>query len=339
MLPGHDPAMISTITDGRIGMNSQALGLARAIACIGSNVIQQYTVTAPAWANLLPPSLAADWNLFSITPELQPRGDELIAIGCGEKAQPALLALKKRFGAFVVYIQRPRANEEKFDAIVAPRHDYSSKEIVHIEQTTASKVILTTGAVSPITPQVLNQQREPARKKFAAYAPPFIAVLIGGENRAYRPDQHQLVAQLSAIAEVTNATLLITTSRRSGDHIIHALQNHFADAHFVWCGDGDNPYADMVAAADAFCVTYDSINMISEACVTGRAVYLLPLRSKNGIRARRAARKFARFHADIINKGHARLWCGVTDTWTFFKSPPLNETVLAATAVWSLFSN
>ena len=328
------PPSICTITNGTAGMVAQTIGLA---VCFfdGKATITQRIVTAPAIARLLPAPLNA--HLCRVIPPVDSAIPPTIIINCGTDGQALTLKMKKQYGAFAVCIQRPAANEHVFDAIVAPRHDYSATEIRTIEQTPNAKEILTLGAIGKIDATKVLANREQARQRFAKYKPPFVAALIGGDNRAYRQDIQRTVTQLSNIAQKSAATLLITPSRRSKPAFVNALSATFMEAHYIWHGDGDNPYDDILAAADGFCVTCDSVNMISEACAVGRPVYLLPLAEKSGWRAQRAVRKFSRFHTELVTQNRVRQWDG---DWTWFDAPsPLNETMRAAAAVEVLWQN
>ena len=48
------------------------------------------------------------------------------------------------------------------------------------------------------------------------------------------------------------------------------------DKNFIWDGAGKNPYFAMLGWADAILVTADSVSMLSDACTTGKPVYLIP---------------------------------------------------------------
>jgi len=50
----------------------------------------------------------------------------------------------------------------------------------------------------------------------------------------------------------------------------------------MWNGRNENPYLGLLSLADAIVVTSDSVSMISEACFTGKPVYVevLPDRSR-----------------------------------------------------------
>ncbi len=87
--------------------------------------------------------------------------------------------------------------------------------------------------------------------------------------------------------------------------------------------DDYGEYLDILAAADRIVVTCDSVNMISEACASGKPVYILPLTVANAA----AAKKFADFHRNIIARGFARMWAGEFCDW---QNAALNETERAA---------
>jgi hypothetical protein len=75
----------------------------------------------------------------------------------------------------------------------------------------------------------------------------------------------------------------------------------------------------MLAWADAFLVTGDSVNMICEAAGTGKPVHVLPL---PGGRERSRI-----FHELLRERGITRPFSGTIESWTY---PPLDETARAA---------
>lgn len=323
---------VCAISDGGAGVVAQAGGLARAVTALSGGEMREAIISRRAGGGFLPPSWGADWGAGRDAIEAVSPGE--IAVGCGAHAQAALLAAKKRRGAFAVCVQRPAFDEDLFDAVVAPRHDYSESEIAAIEAAPASKTVLTLGAVGAVDAALVDARRADAQARFAAFRPPRVAALLGGENRAYSMDADEICGQLRAVARAAGARLLATASRRSPPGLAASLRAALGESHYVWDGRGDNPYIDMLAAADGFCATVDSINMISEACAVGRAAWLLPLPQKRGWRARRGARKFARFHGELAAQNRAFLWRG---EWRWFEAPPLDETARAARAVWEMY--
>ena len=68
---------------------------------------------------------------------------------------------------------------------------------------------------------------------------------------------------------------MATPSRRTPPELLAAVRAGLGGAPgFVWDGDGDNPYAAMLALADAMLVTGDSANMVGEATATGAPVHI-----------------------------------------------------------------
>ncbi len=68
---------------------------------------------------------------------------------------------------------------------------------------------------------------------------------------------------------------MITASRRTPPELFEAVLSTAQDIpRIVWSGAGDNPYPSFLAAADAFLVTADSVNMTGEAAATGRPIHV-----------------------------------------------------------------
>jgi len=89
---------------------------------------------------------------------------------------------------------------------------------------------------------------------------------------------------------------------------------------YIWDGTGDNPYFGLLGLADAIVVTGDSVNMISEACTTGKPVYIFEL-------AGGAGSKFSAFHDAVYARDLARPFDGALEDW---RPEPLRETERAA---------
>ena len=141
-------------------------------------------------------------------------------------------------------------------------------------------VIVMDGALHRITPGRLAAEAPRWESRFAHIPHPRVAVLLGGPNARYSlgtEEIGQLAAQLKALA-AQGFGLLITGSRRTGAANIEALRKALEGLPaFISDGSGDNPYFGMLAHADAFIVTCDSVNMVSEACSTGKPVHVLML--------------------------------------------------------------
>ena len=133
---------------------------------------------------------------------------------------------------------------------------------------------------------------------------PRTTVLIGATNHAQRLDApyfDALLERLFAWHASDGGSFLVSVSRRTPPDVTVRLRRAFAAFPGIfWAGaqDGENPYAGFLAWADRIVVTPDSVNMISEACATGRPVYTFAPRAIAG--------KLASFHGALRASGHLR---------------------------------
>src|SRR5262249_8113582 len=85
---------------------------------------------------------------------------------------------------------------------------------------------------------------------------------------------------------------------------------------------GQNPYFAFLAAADTVLVTEDSVNLATDAAVTGKPVHVLGMSG--------GGRKFALVHADLRRLGVTRPLDGRVESWSY---GPLDEARRAAREV------
>jgi mitochondrial fission protein ELM1 len=179
-------------------------------------------------------------------------------------------------------------------------------------------VMTTRGALHRVTPEMLAREAEKLLPQIAALPSPRIVVLIGGSNAAYRLTPQvmaPLAGQFCHMAKVTGGSLLVTPSRRTGADNRTILQNALRSVpSLVWDGQGANPYYGMLGLADFILVTCDSVNMISEACSTGKPVYVIDLPGGSD--------KFRRFHDALRKDGLTRPFEGRLEKWAY---PPLDD--------------
>lgn len=309
------------ITDGAAGMVAQALGLAEAVREASGFEIEQKTISLEKPWVWLPAKFwprGIDGLDCTSKPLLQAPWPTLI-ISCGRRALGPALAAKRRAKAGgvetrLVVVQHPRMGLQEIDLAVAPRHDGLSGE----------KVVITDGAVHRVNHQKLSPFADQKPSKH-----PILSVSIGGKNAAFSllpGDARKLAVALKNAATELGAYLQVTASRRTDPESEAAMREilHGSDIEF-WNGEGENPYFRYLATADALLVTGDSVNMVSEACSTGKPVYLLDLPIRPG--GMRAAGKFFAFHESMIEGGFLRrfepqLPNPVDLTWC---PPPLDE--------------
>ncbi len=313
------------LTDGRPGMENQAVGLAEALGL--TPVVKRVFLKTP-W-RILSPHITA-FKRFAISK----RGDTVegpwpdILIATGRPSILPALHIKGQSGGrtLMVQLQDPVSLRHRFDRIVVPAHDDLSGQ----------NIIVMDGALHRITPQRLAAEAPRWADAFAEIPRPRLSVLLGGNNSRYRLLSGEiavLAAQLKALSE-QGYGLLITGSRRTGAENIQALRDALSGcAAFISDGSGDNPYFGMLAHADAFIVTCDSVNMISEACSTGKPVHvsMLPPQRRRGASERD---KFSRFHRNLESSGRIRLFGGAIENWSY---PPLREMERVASLIQAAY--
>ncbi len=304
------------ITEGHQGSENQCLALTEAL---GLTPEIKRIMIRPLWARLpaqlwIKPLKLLSNNSSRCTP---PWPD--IIISCGRKSAAIALAIKRanQNRTFLVHIHTPFMRLKHFDLIIAPKHDGIDGD----------NVIVTHGALQHVTQSKLAIAAKHFAPQFAHLSRPRVAVLIGGKTSYYKLGKKEIIAlsfQLRILAQHHGASLMITVSRRSAPSNAVLLQQQLDKMkvpYTFWDGRGENPYLGYLALADAIVVTSDSVSMISEACATGKPVYIFMLpggRKKSDI-----------FFGDLYQQHHARLFTGHLETWPH---QPLDEmsTVVAA---------
>lgn len=291
-------------------MQSQALGLAEAVG--GEISVKTVQAKAP-WRWL--PGHCAPKRIAAVVANpadfAGPAPD--LVISCGRRSVPAALALRKA-GALAVHVQNPSANLEAFDLVVPPRHDGLS----------GPNVMPTKAAIHRVTPARLRAAAAEWQANFEGRPRPWVAVLVGGKSGAFafgEADAQALAARLRELA-ATGASLLVTTSRRTGADNTRLLKEALPDAYF-WTGDADgpNPYFGLLSLADHIVATCDSASMVSEACSTGKPVHVIELPGGN--------KRFRAFLDGLYQDGFARRFEGAPlAEWHY--TPPDDTAEVAA---------
>jgi mitochondrial fission protein ELM1 len=300
------------ITDGKAGMESQCLGLAEALSL--SPIIKRVILRVP-WRQLTPFFRLGGRAQFAreSDPLGPPWPDLLIATGRHSVAAALLVRSSSGGRTRTVQLQNPVIRSTHFDLVVAPRHDGLA----------GANVIATKGALHRITKETLWEGAKRLLPRVRHVSRPYIAVLIGGTNAAYRlgaAEMMVLARELVACARAMSASLLVTPSRRTGEENVRILKESLASVpHFIWDGTGDNPYFGLLGLADFIVTTPDSVNMISEAASTGKPIYVAQLPG--------GSEKFERFHSMMREDGLVRDFKGVLTPYRYAPLDDVGEVV------------
>jgi mitochondrial fission protein ELM1 len=305
-----------TVTNGTPGMENQALGLAERI---NLPIVTKRVRLRWPWSRIAPLSPGSPFGRQTPDSDLLALPWPRLAIGVGRQSIPFMRAIKDASPETItVQCQDPRTDPSSFDLVVPPEHD----------GLTGANVFPILGSPNRITPETLAEARERFASRFEKLRSPRLAVLIGGKNRVYDFGMETARALTRALTDLSKTFgLMVTTSRRTGAEntalIESALAGTGAD---LWHGGaGENPYLGVLAWADAFLITADSVNMASEAAATGKPIHIFPLPGGSA--------KFDSFHRALAARGISRMFEGQIGQWTYV---PLDETGRAAKRVREL---
>jgi uncharacterized protein len=314
-----NPPRCWVITTGEAGMMSQALGVASAVGLEYEHKLA--TIPAPwRWfPGYLTIGLFAGARLNGSRP--RPPWPDLL-ISCGRRSAIMSVAIRKasKGRTKTVHIQDPQISARHFDLVVPPMHDRMS----------GRNVLSTRGAVHRVTPDALEKGQHAFSDQLQSLNRPLVGVLLGGDSKAHRGEPERFAALGREIADAVGkcgGTAWITPSRRTGAAAIAGLQSGLQDARYcLWDGGGDNPYFAILGASDYLVVTSDSVSMVTEACATGKPVYVADLPG--------GTKRFQRFHDDMRREGATRPFTGELEPpWSY---EPINDTPRVAAAIRSM---
>lgn len=295
------------LTDGRTGSENHSRGLAEAL---GVDCTVHPIALRQPWKSLSPWLLR--WipqQAFRTFPHNTAWPDLLITTGRTPAVGALYVRRASRGRTVCVQIMKPGISPAAFDLVIVPHHDHL----------TGKNVLVTTGALHPLSENKLAEARAVWLPRFAALGGSFVAgLLVGGTTQGLTLDAtvaRQVIVPFVKEVAARGGRIVATCSRRTDPEAARIIGTAIAKTDgFCWNGTGENPYGGILACADVLAVTSDSVSMLSEAAFTGRPVWLLPLPGHNA--------KLARFHAKLLANHHARRFEGKLDTW---EAVPLRE--------------
>lgn len=309
--PGTNLVVLS---DGRAGHDTQTFGLAAALG-----VDKKVAPIAPRGLfKLLAPFGPVDPRDAACLRRYRPD----IVIAAGRRMIPALRYMKKiTLGkTFTIYLNKPHSGLNTADLIIAPSHDALS----------GANVISTITPANSLTESQLAATRKNPDPRIGALPGKRIALLIGGDSHHFKftPQAQKQLAHIARQICLTGASLMASPSRRTPPPLIDMLKNHLrAFPSFLWDGTGENPYLSLLACADAFLITADSVNMISEAAATGAPIHIFTPPGGHP--------KLIKFQNKLAAVGVLRFWHGAIEDWRY---DPINATPMIAQSVISSYN-
>jgi mitochondrial fission protein ELM1 len=310
---------VLVLSSGKAGHEANCLGVAEAL---GAPYEVRVVAPRPLFANLAPfgPLDPKDRPGRVGSPLAPPFPD--IVIACGRVTVPYLRALKRAAGAkiFAAFLQDPRAWRSGMDLIWTPEHD----------RLAGRNVIATLTSPHPFSPARLAAARAAPDPRVAALSAPRAAIVLGGPSGAHRFAPADMARLSEATATLVSAgySIMATPSRRTPPELVDAVRQGVGAAPaFIWEGSGPNPYAQILAHADAILVTGDSVNMVGEATATGASVYVFGPSGGGG--------KIARYLDALERLGAVRRFAGRIEPFSY---APIDSSLIVAREIARRFA-
>ena len=297
-------ASIRVISDGTAGMRLQALALGEAIKAsrVPPTNLEDIITTPPPLLRHLPrlaKCLPLSWLRVMVGPKLAALSisHPTIIITCGRRMAGLSIAMRRlgRTSAIAgktqtIHIQDPRLPPQYFDILIVPQHD----------PTRGSNVVSSMGSLHQLTDAKIVHAATALDPKWTSLPSPCIAVLLGGDNQRYVVSTEMIenmAEKLQRFAASTRASLALIPSRRTPSALLSRLTESLKTTpHAVMNSRDKNPYPGILGHAFAIIVTSDSINMASEAAVTGKPVLIAEWQAEKG--------RVAAFHKAMMKAGH-----------------------------------
>jgi mitochondrial fission protein ELM1 len=269
------------VSDGTKGMEVQSIGLAERMNL--TTTILRFSPPAflrhlPRLGQLKAMPLPKDCRQTIATSGWP---DVIITTGRRMAGVSILLRQKSRKASRTIHIQDPKLPPEFFDLMIVPSHDALR----------GRNVLVTTGSLHNLTTAKIAEAAKQLPPELLTLPRPIIAVMVGGSNRRYQvaePQFLRLGQVASGLGHATDGSVVLIPSRRShamAEDCIRAMIGKDLiepPAHWIWDGLSSNPYPGILGHADAVVVTSDSVNMTSEACLSGKPVFRYDFKEEVG---------------------------------------------------------
>jgi uncharacterized protein len=195
-----------------------------------------------------------------------------IVISAGRRNEPVARWIGRQSGGRtrLVHIGRPWAPLLAWDLVVTTPQYFLPGQ---------ANIVHNTLPLHLVSGEEMESAAEQWRPRVAGLPRPWVAVLMGGDSGRFvmTPGKGLRLGMLARdFALAAGGSLLVTDSPRTPRAAGDALQAQLQVPHlcYRWGSGSDNPYRGLLALADAFIVTGESMSMLGEAADTGRPLYI-----------------------------------------------------------------
>lgn len=308
------PASASTprvwlVTGYRAGERSQILALAEALGW--PYELKQLAYRRAGTYKALVRGVGLQGIRVEASSPLTPPWPDLV-ISAGMHNEPVVRWVRAQAAGRtrLVHIGRPWARHEQFDLLITtPQYRLPGR----------ANIIHNTGTLHRVTAERLALEADAWRAEYAHLPGPYVGVVLGGNSGPYTLGENTAAVtarRVSDLAARMGASVLVTSSARTPDKALQAFERNLSApcSLYRWRPDdaAHNPYFGILALSEVLVVSADSISMLSEACATGKPVYMAdlagcgyPMRADSRITG--DFRPGALMYSALMRFGHARL--------------------------------
>lgn len=286
------------LLDSRMGSVGQARGVIKFLDNNKYEIVEknlEYTKLSGL------PNFLRGKTLVGLTPQskkqiISPFPD--LVLSTSRRTVPIARYIKKqnRTTKLIQLMHPGKTGLKEFDLVLVPEHDKNKKTYPNIHYIV--------GAPHRISEESIQEAKQKWLPEFESLPKPLTAVIVGGSIKKKEfslSNATDLGDKIRMLKEKTGGSVLITTSRRTGEKaekaIMSALQG-IPSHTFLWGEKKENPYMGYLACADNIVVTGDSVSMCCEACGTNKPVFVFT--GKKWL-----TRKHIRFVASLYKNGYA----------------------------------
>lgn len=259
------------------GDNAQVRRLA---SLVGQPVEEKFVAMKPEWVDGKPPVAASIEHVAAAESDTLTGPWPDLVLTAGRRLASVALWIREVSGGRtrIVVVGKPRGRLADFDLVVVAEHYVLSP---------APNVARHAYPLMSIDPEGLEAARAVWSERLAARRRPIVAVLVGGATgglRFGRDEAARLLADARRFAEADGGSIFVVTSRRTPAAVVAFLESAIRsdDGERLSIYDAatsgvENPYQGLLACADHFVVTTDSLSMMVEAAQRGRPLSLFAL--------------------------------------------------------------
>jgi len=248
-----------------------------------------------------------------------------LVLTAGRRNEPVAQWIRRESGGRtrLVHLGRPWTPLSRWDLIITTPQYFLPE---------ADNILHNSLPLHGTSEDVLEQAVHSWQRRFQRLPRPWIAVLAGGDSGRYvlTPEKGRRLGELaSGMANAADGALLVTDSPRTPPEASRALEVALSAPNFCYRFGrrGNNPYHGLLALADAFIVTGESMSMLAEAVDRGKPLFIFdpgdgatpwwklghnyrykPLSHRLAMRLgpRRMRRDIGRIQASLVDSGRAQ---------------------------------